>query len=200
MDASEWITMAAVLGMAVAISLFNYLGLRRAATRPPDDRASQSQAYLAMEHALSSQSARLDGQSRRIDELEAEILAQRAAYQGDLAVLREELEQAYEGVRLLLSQLNEAGMSPVWMPPTRRPINGGAGVTTAQPARLAKMIAAQFALDEMTGLAFELGIEGDVTGETTAARAQSLVGQANRRGLMERLISLCREQRPVGGF
>lgn len=69
-----------------------------------------------------------------------------------------------------------------------------------RPGQLAKLITERFSLDEITNLAFELGIDGDVTGASTKTRAQSLVGQANRRGLTERLIELCREQRPGGGF
>ena len=109
-----------------------------------------------------------------------------------------ELRQAF--ISLAHEFMSETGKAPATQLPSVPPAATPASVTTEEPAKLAKLIVAAFSLDEMTGLAFELGIDGSVNGDTTTARARSLVGQANRRGLMERLITLCREQRPGGGF
>ena len=53
---------------------------------------------------------------------------------------------------------------------------------------------------DRNNLAFELGIDGAVSGDTAATRAVSLVNVARRRGLLVRLIELCRSERPDGGF
>ena len=52
----------------------------------------------------------------------------------------------------------------------------------------------------INGLAFELGIDGALTGETVNARAQSLVRVAQQRGRLLKLVELCRRERPEGGF
>ena len=131
---------------------------------------------------------------------------QQAADHGTIRQLRAEmnrLDTAYMELRqAFMALVNEFAAETGHAPKTQLPAvpSATAATTAAQPAKLARLIAALFSLEEMTGLAFELGIDGAITGETTTARAQSLVGQANRRGLTARLIELCREQRPEGGF
>ena len=132
---------------------------------------------------------------------------QQAADHREMRQLRTEiarLDVAYAELRIAFMALAaeflaETGKAPqTQLPPAPAPTP--ATVTTTEPVKLARLIETLFSLDEMAGLAFDLGLDGDVTGETTSARARSLVAQANRRGLMDRLIALCREQRPEGGF
>jgi hypothetical protein len=52
----------------------------------------------------------------------------------------------------------------------------------------------------MRDLALELGIEGHVNGGTAAEYAGKLVTVARQRGLLLRLVELCRRERPQGGF
>ena len=85
------------------------------------------QAYRVMEASLSSQAARLDAQARRMDELEAEIAAQRAKHVAEMSALREELEEAYRGIKVLMEQLGEAGIVPGWKPAAKGGKRGGGG-------------------------------------------------------------------------
>ena len=66
--------------------------------------------------------------------------------------------------------------------------------------RLANLILVRFSESEMRDLALELGIEGHVNGGTTAEYAGKLVTVARQRGLLLRLVELCRRERPQGGF
>lgn len=134
---------------------------------------------------------------------------QQAADHGTIRQLRAEmnrLDTAYMELRqAFMALVNEFAAETGHAPETQLPdvpVTTTAVTTTAvgRPGQLAKLITERFSLEEITNLAFELGIDGDVTGASTKTRAQSLVGQANRRGLTERLIELCREQRPGGGF
>ena len=70
----------------------------------------------------------------------------------------------------------------------------------ASPASLAKRLAARFSLDEINDLAFELGIDGALTGESLEHRASSLVKVAWQRDILSLLVAACREKRPDGGF
>ncbi len=73
-------------------------------------------------------------------------------------------------------------------------------VTSREPARLRRLMIEAFDLSEIDGLAFELGLGDGLKGQSVEERAQSLVGQASRRGLLNELITLCRRDRPEGGF
>ena len=84
-------------------------------------------------------------------------------------------------------------VEPVTTAPARRRADNG-------PATLARQIAVRFSLEEIDELAFELGMAGTLTGETLDGRASSLVMAATRREVVPRLVELCREKRPEGGF
>lgn len=70
---------------------------------------------------------------------------------------------------------------------------------TANLGRLASTITRRFSLSEINGLGFDLGqsVADALTGETPAARAQSLVRAAQQRGLLLRLVELYKQ--PNGG-
>ena len=103
---SDWTTFVAVLGVAAVISLANYLGLRGSFAHRQRGGEGMPQAYRVMEASLSSQAARLDAQARRMDELEAEIAAQRAKHVAEMSALREELEEAYRGIKVLMEPVS----------------------------------------------------------------------------------------------
>ena len=84
--------------------------------------------------------------------------------------------------------------------PPPEPVEHIKPVSPGSITRLVKTIEARFSFYEMNNLAFELGIDGAISGDTAAARAVSLVNVARRRGLLVRLIELCRSERPDGGF
>lgn len=64
-------------------------------------------------------------------------------------------------------------------------------------AILRRRIADHFSIEELNTLAFDLGLASDqIEGSTRDARTQALIVACERRGLMEELIALCREQRP----
>lgn len=193
---SDWATFVAVLGVAAVISLANYLGLRGSFAHRQRGGEGMPQAYRVMEASLSSQAARLDAQARRMDELEAEIAAQRATHAAEMSALREELEEAYRGIKVLMEQLGEAGIAPGWKPAAKVVKKGGGGVPS-----LPTLIVAAFSRDEIDGLAFDVGIDPEsLGGETKAARARELVTAARQQGRLERLVEVCREFRPDGGF
>ena len=72
------------------------------------------------------------------------------------------------------------------------------GITYAR--RLANLILVWFSESEMRDLASELGIEGHVSGATASEYAGRLVTAARQRGLLLRLVELCRRDRSHGGF
>ena len=68
-------------------------------------------------------------------------------------------------------------------------------------ASLPALIVAAFSRDGVDGLAFDVGIDPEsLGGETKAARARELVTAARQQGKLERLVEVCREFRPDGGF
>jgi hypothetical protein len=70
----------------------------------------------------------------------------------------------------------------------------------ADGRRLANLILVRFSESEMRDLAAELGIEAHVSGDTLSEYAGRLVTVARQRGLLLRLVELCRRDRPHGGF
>lgn len=61
-----------------------------------------------------------------------------------------------------------------------------------------KEIAARFSMDEINDLAFQLGLQDDVTGETVSSRAKSLVLAAGRRDILPKLVEIAKRDRPSG--
>lgn len=69
-----------------------------------------------------------------------------------------------------------------------------------EPIRLQRRIAACFAPGEIADLAIELELDGAIEDGSADEMARALVRLARRRGLGDRLIELCRRERPDGGF
>ena len=109
-----------------------------------------------------------------------------ARVEAQLAISQERIRQLERAFR------EETGHEPpyVEVPPVR----------PAGAAGLARRIAARFSLDEVNGLAFELGLDGALAGDSLESRASSLVKVALQRDMVSRLVELCRKRRPNGGF
>lgn len=139
---------------------------------------------------LTAQDAKIDAQEREIDDLRRQTFELREGRVVDAARLNDWILYA----RQLGKMLQEAtGKEPPPEPEQHRPVGA------AQLAALGRQIQEHFSRDEIDGLAFELGVNDAMSGDTNAARARELVQVAFRRGLLVRLIALYREQRPEEG-
>ena len=171
MDAA--LVMGLVLTVSVILSLPGVLAFYRDSNRP------NSGTYYQMEQTLASQNGRLDTQGRRIDELEQQL--SRAV---------EEMGDLRRGVALLIAQLEEAKLKPVWTPPRR--LQTGATASTLRKRRAQK-----FSVDEMLDLAMYLGVAAEgFAAATPSGYARWLVAHCERHGMLEELERLIQELRP----
>ena len=163
-----------IVGLALAVLAVSWIW-----------RASARASIIeSLERAMVSNQARQDAQQSEIDDLRNQIAELREGRIADHALLEEWIAYA----RRLAALFREAtGQEPPPEPAARARV-----VSPGDLGRLARTIENRFSLDEMTNLAFELGMDGSVTGDTQATRAVSLVNVAKRRGLLVRLIELCR--------
>ena len=144
-----------------------------------------------LERSMVSNQARLDTQEGEIEDLRRQIVELREGRIADHALLQEWINYA----RRLATMFTEAtGKEPPPKPQTRRRDIG------TDERRVANLILVRFSESEMRDLALELGIEGHVNGGTAAEYAGKLVTVARQRGLLLRLVELCRRERPQGGF
>ena len=144
-----------------------------------------------LERSMVSNQARLDTQEGEIEDLRRQIVELREGRIADHALLQEWINYA----RRLATMFTEAtGKEPPPEPQTRRRDIG------TDERRVANLILVRFSESEMRDLALELGIEGHVNGGTAAEYAGKLVTVARQRGLLLRLVELCRRERPEGGF
>ena len=144
-----------------------------------------------LERSMVSNQARLDTQEGEIEDLRRQIVELREGRIADHALLQEWINYA----RRLATMFTEAtGKEPPPEPQTRQRDIG------TDERRVANLILVRFSESEMRDLALELGIEGHVNGGTAAEYAGKLVTVARQRGLLLRLVELCRRERPQGGF
>ncbi len=144
-----------------------------------------------LERSMVSNQTRLDTQEGEIDDLRRQIVELREGRIADHALLQEWITYA----RRLATMFTEAtGKEPPPEPQTQRRDIG------TDERRVANLILVRFSESEMRDLALELGIEGHVNGGTAAEYAGKLVTVARQRGLLLRLVELCRRERPQGGF
>lgn len=144
-----------------------------------------------LERSMVSNQTRLDTQEGEIDDLRLQIVELREGRIADHALLQEWINYA----RRLATMFTEAtGKEPPPEPQTQRRDIG------TDERRVANLILVRFSESEMRDLALELGIEGHVNGGTPAEYAGKLVTVARQRGLLLRLVELCRRERPQGGF
>lgn len=171
--------LAAAVGVGLALLAVSWLWLRPSIIEK-------------LERSMVSNQARLDTQEGEIDDLRRQIIELREERIADHVLMQEWIAYA----RRAGTMFREATGKEPPPEPAERP----RAVSPGDLGRLANRIDNRFSIDEMNTLAFELGLDGVIAGETTAARATSLVKTAQRRGLLLRLIELCRAERPNGEF
>ena len=124
---------------------------------------------------------------RRLDVIRAEVDDLHDARATD----QEEIRELRDGISQLVEQIRRANMTPIWTPEQvkRRP--------RSTSSTLARRISAGFTVEEMAGLAFEIGLSGDdLRGDTREERARALVTYMENRGRLSDLRRLVDEQRP----
>lgn len=136
--------------------------------------------------------------AERIEYLESQQLLDAA----EIARQDREINELWRGVAVLIAQVRRAGMTPEWEPetaPVTTPPVAGQRAETSRLVDLWQRIADGFSMDEITDLAFRLGLP-ESHSDTAGARARELVNAARRRRLLKELVELCRNERPYGGF
>jgi hypothetical protein len=145
-----------------------------------------------LERSMVSNQTRLDTQEGEIDDLRRQIVELREGRIADHALLTG-VDQLRPADWRRCSP-RQTGKEPPPEPQTRQRDIG------TDERRVANLILVRFSESEMRDLALELGIEGHVNGGTAAEYAGKLVTVARQRGLLLRLVELCRRERPQGGF
>ena len=145
-----------------------------------------------LERSMVSNQTRLDTQEGEIDELRRQIQELRESRLADHALLQEWIAYA--------RRLAEMFRAATGKEPPEEPHGQPRPLEQVSLVGLARRIDGCFSLEEMNNLAFELGLEGKVVGESTEARASSLVLAAMRRGRLVDLVAIARRERPEGGF
>ena len=175
---TDWSAIVTVLILAAALVVTNLWQMWRATVRPG--------ALEKLERTLTSQANRMEMQNKRIDALEAEIDELREGRAGDHELLQSWIAYA----RKTTARLKElTGEEPPPEPSVKPPRTGR--------ATLSRLIGQRFNVDEIDGLAFELGLEKDeLSGDTRAARARALVSWAADRGLLSELGRRVEAARP----
>ena len=177
------LTRLAVISAGALLAVLGLALVLRAAARPS--------IIERLERSMVSNQTRLDTQEGEIDDLRRQIVELREGRIADHALLQEWINYA----RRLATMFTEAtGKEPPPEPQTQR------RDVAADGRRLANLILVRFSESEMRDLAAELGIEGHVNGATASEYAGKLVTVARQRGLLLRLVELCRRDRPHGGF
>lgn len=174
----------AIIGASIALVgimalLSGYLAYA-AARRVPAD------AYRRYEHAIADMQQRLERTEQRSDRQQEQIDRLRDALV---------MEQDYN--RALARAMRDAGLEP---PPRPEPPRPEPARNSSDLAGLARKVAACFSMEEIDTLAFEMQMDGAVTGESLENRAASLVRAALRRGQLAQLIEIARRERPKGCF
>jgi hypothetical protein len=143
---------------------------------------------------VDKQSQTLVRYAARMDDMQAEIDELHGAMQADreeLNDLRLEMAEWRHGMAIIFEQMKAAKITPLWTP-KEKPPRTGRGQST-----LAKRIADGFSIDEINGLAYDIGITPEeFAGDTAAARARELVELSHRRGITQALIGRVNELRP----
>ena len=150
--------------------------------------------WHALRQSQSDYLARLDRQEIEIDGLKQLVHALHMERIADRAYMQRWIEHGRQGWQKWSELSGEKA------PPEPDETDRPRPLTTNDMARLSRSITARFSVEEIDGLAFDLDLAQAVSGETAEARARALVEAARRRGLLVRLIDLCRRERPEGGF
>jgi hypothetical protein len=148
--------------------------------------------YLALRRSAASHPGYVE-----MREMVGDLWEQQGADHNEMRRMRETIA-ALEQYAFMLGRMFEEATGkkpppiPVWT--AARPVG------TDEPIRLQRRIAEQFSASEIASLAFDLGLDDELEGDSATERAQSLVRIAKKRRLTAKLIDLCRQDRPNGGF
>lgn len=148
--------------------------------------------WRTLERSQSTYRERMDKQDAQIEDLQQQVHQLHMERLADHAYMQQWIDHGRQGWR----QWSELSGHPAPPEPEDRP----RPVNQGDVVKLAQMIADRFSMSEIDGLAFDLELAQRISGDTQPARARSLVDAARQRGLILRLINLCRQQRPEGGF
>lgn len=148
---------------------------------------------------IADMEARLDRMRQRYDELQAEVdelHTEMTSDREEMAEMRVEMAEWRAGMKLVFEQMKAANLTPVWQP-RQRPARQTSKPSSRANNTLAARIARQFNMDELNGLAYDMGVVSEeFSGQTTTARARELVDMAYRRGFSAALIKRINELRP----
>lgn len=175
------------LGLAVVALAWAWRAEKR-----PAIIESLERSMVSNQRRLEEYQRRQDAQEAEMDELRRQMDELRASRIADHALLQEWITYA--------RRLAEMVRASTGQEPPPEPGSRARPVTNNDLARLARAIEARFSVTEINDLAFDLGLDHAISGDTLATRARSLVDAARKRGLIVRLIEMYREQRPDGGM
>lgn len=149
-------------------------------------------SMVSNQSRLDSTQKRLDAQETQIDELRGQIHGLQESRVIDHVLLQEWIAYA--------RNLGDLIRRTTGAEPPPEPAGRPHPLEIRSKVVLARSIDQYFSLEEIRSLAFELGLDGHVSGDTPFVLSESLVNLAARRGLTSQLVELCRKQRPMGPF
>lgn len=137
-------------------------------------------AYETMEHTIKELSAQVRVMHQEMQKMRARV--------AELSL----------GVSVLSGQIRRLNHEPEWKDATSVALSEDEGYDTAD---LQKRMTRQFNIEELNDLAYQMKIDTGELGENTkSGRARAIISYAERRGELSRLVALCRQLRPRGGF
>ena len=180
------LNLSVVIGAGLLMAVGGLIWLWRVSSRPSIvDR---------QEMTLGKQQARMDRMQNEIDDLRRTINDNHESYEEELAELRAVLDEWWHGMKLVFEQMAAAQLTPVWQP---KPMPVKRKRADKPSSALAEKLAAQFSIEELNNLAFDIGVlPEEFGGATREARARELVELCHRRGITLALEARRKELRP----
>lgn len=192
---SEWQELVTILLLWLAISFpplmaLYYYGqrIRRENVMMRSGRANidEATAYQTMERTLADL-------SHQLSELQT---GRRADHLTLLRVLGElEIWKAYS--RKLYQRLQDANVPDI---PALPDVEVALEVDSIDDGKLYREMTLRFNMSEIDDIAFVLGIDESISGDTVAAKTRSLVREARKRGILLELLTYVRQERPKGDW
>lgn len=192
---SEWQELVTILLLWLAISFpplmaLYYYGqrIRRENVMMRSGRANidEATAYQTMERTLADL-------SHQLSELQT---GRRADHLTLLRVLGElEIWKAYS--RKLYQRLQDANVPDI---PALPDVEVALEVDSIDDGKLYREMTLRFNMSEIDDIAFVLGIDESISGDTVAAKARSLVREARKREILLELLTYVRQERPKGDW
>lgn len=194
----EWRIIVEVFIVAAALigaMVFSYAVLAQARRMEPSSWQEMEDRFDRQQKRFDRQGAQIEAQAKRIDELQEEIDDLREARTADNELLQAWISYAQSWItyaRELAAKFKE--MTGQEAPP--EPVLKHQSAPGR--ASLSRFISQRFSVEEIDGLAFDLGLAADeLGGGTRTARARALTQWAADRGMLEELRRRVEEARPV---